>query len=147
MASFSLIPGRVRDLGGFTVNRTLPSISRRLVGPFVFWDHMGPATLEAGHGMDVRPHPHINLATVTYLFAGEIVHKDSLGSTSGNFNGAAVIGNALYAVGRDSNNGGDYLIAKYNTDGSIAWSESFGGSGADVLNSAVALNSHLYAVG
>jgi redox-sensitive bicupin YhaK (pirin superfamily) len=80
MASFSLIPGRIRDLGGFSVNRTLPSVSRRLVGPFVFWDHMGPATLEPGHGMDVRPHPHINLATVTYLFAGEIVHKDSLGS-------------------------------------------------------------------
>jgi len=80
MASFSFIPGRVRDLGGLTVNRTLPSMSRRLVGPFVFWDHIGPATLEAGHGMDIRPHPHINLATVTYLFAGEIVHKDSLGS-------------------------------------------------------------------
>jgi len=80
MASFSLIRGRVRDLGGFSVSRTLPSMTRRLVGPFVFWDHMGPATLEPGHGMDVRPHPHINLATVTYLFAGEIVHKDSLGS-------------------------------------------------------------------
>ncbi len=62
------------------MRRTLPSMQRRLVGPFIFWDHMGPVTLEPGHGMDVRPHPHINLATVTYLFEGQIVHKDSLGS-------------------------------------------------------------------
>jgi redox-sensitive bicupin YhaK (pirin superfamily) len=75
-----LIPTRPRDIGGFSVHRTLPSVQRRLVGPFIFWDHMGPAKLEPGHGMDVRPHPHIGLATVTYLFEGEIVHKDSLGS-------------------------------------------------------------------
>jgi hypothetical protein len=74
------------------------------------------------------------------------MHEDNTG-VSASFNGAAVIGNALYAVGSDSNNGGDYLIAKYNIDGSIAWSQSFGGSGADTLNSAVALNGHLYAVG
>ena len=80
MPSFTLLPGRVRDIGGFTVRRTLPSMQHRLVGPFIFWDHMGPVKLEPGHGMDVRPHPHINLATVTYLFEGEIVHKDSLGS-------------------------------------------------------------------
>ena len=80
MSSFTLIPGRPRDLGGFSVRRTLPSMQRRLVGPFIFWDHMGPVRLEPGHGMDVRPHPHINLATVTFLFEGEIVHKDSLGS-------------------------------------------------------------------
>jgi redox-sensitive bicupin YhaK (pirin superfamily) len=75
-----LIPSRPRDIGGFSVHRTLPSTQRRLVGPFIFWDHMGPVKLEPGHGMDVRPHPHIGLATVTYLFEGEIVHKDSLGS-------------------------------------------------------------------
>src|SRR5580704_3463274 len=80
MPSLLLIPGRVRDLGSFSVRRTLPSMQRRLVGPFIFWDHMGPVRLEPGHGMDVRPHPHVNLATVTYLFEGEIVHKDSLGS-------------------------------------------------------------------
>jgi redox-sensitive bicupin YhaK (pirin superfamily) len=80
MPSFSLLPGRVRDLGGFSVRRTLPSVQHRLIGPFIFWDHMGPVRLDPGHGMDVRPHPHINLATVTYLFEGEIVHKDSLGS-------------------------------------------------------------------
>jgi redox-sensitive bicupin YhaK (pirin superfamily) len=75
-----VIAARPRDIGGFAVRRTLPAPQRRLVGPFVFWDHMGPASLEPGHGMDVRPHPHIGLATVTYLFEGEIVHKDTLGS-------------------------------------------------------------------
>jgi redox-sensitive bicupin YhaK (pirin superfamily) len=68
-----------RDLGDFTVRRLLPSAARRMVGPFVFWDHFGPVTLAAGKGLDVRPHPHIGLATVTYLFEGEIMHRDSLG--------------------------------------------------------------------
>jgi redox-sensitive bicupin YhaK (pirin superfamily) len=76
-----LIAGRPRDLGGFEVRRALPSMQRRLVGPFIFFDHMGPARLPAGEGMDVRPHPHIGLATVTYLFEGEIIHRDSLGSS------------------------------------------------------------------
>jgi hypothetical protein len=72
---------RERDLGdGFHVRRVLPSSKRRAVGPFIFFDHFGPVTLPAGHGMDVRPHPHINLATVTYLYEGEIDHRDSLGS-------------------------------------------------------------------
>jgi len=75
-----VLRSRDRDLGGFSVRRVLPAIERRLVGPFVFWDHMGPATFEPAHGLDVRPHPHIGLATVTYLFEGEIVHKDTLGS-------------------------------------------------------------------
>jgi redox-sensitive bicupin YhaK (pirin superfamily) len=75
-----VILARPRDLGGFTVRRTLPSPKRRLVGPFIFWDHMGPASFDPGTGIDVRPHPHINLATITYLFEGEIIHKDSLGS-------------------------------------------------------------------
>jgi hypothetical protein len=72
--------GRPRDLGGFPVRRVLPAMQRRLVGPFIFWDHMGPVTLPPGEGFDVRPHPHIGLATVTYLFDGEIIHKDSVGS-------------------------------------------------------------------
>jgi redox-sensitive bicupin YhaK (pirin superfamily) len=75
-----LIRGRERDLGGFSVRRTLPSPKRRLVGPFIFFDHMGPVTLPPGAGIDVRPHPHIGLATVTYLFEGEIFHRDTLGS-------------------------------------------------------------------
>ncbi len=68
------------DLGGFKVHRTLPSRPRTMVGPFIFFDQMGPAHLEAGTGIDVRPHPHINLATVTYLFAGAIDHRDSIGT-------------------------------------------------------------------
>jgi redox-sensitive bicupin YhaK (pirin superfamily) len=76
-----IIEARTRDLGdGFTVRRLLPSAARRTVGPFIFVDHMGPVQLAPGGGLDVRPHPHINLATVTYLFDGEIVHRDNLGS-------------------------------------------------------------------
>jgi redox-sensitive bicupin YhaK (pirin superfamily) len=75
------IAPRARDLGdGFTVQRTLPAGQRRTIGPFVFFDRMGPAGLGAGHGLDVRPHPHIGLATVTYLFEGAILHRDSLGT-------------------------------------------------------------------
>jgi redox-sensitive bicupin YhaK (pirin superfamily) len=70
-----------RDLGdNFIVRRALPAIEKRMVGPFVFWDEFGPARFEVGKGMDVRPHPHINLATITYLFDGEIFHRDTLGS-------------------------------------------------------------------
>src|SRR5579871_1007778 len=76
-----LIVPRTADLGGFTVRRALPSSRRRMVGPFIFLDHMGPAEFRAGGGVDVRPHPHIGLATVTYLFEGEILHRDSLGTT------------------------------------------------------------------
>jgi redox-sensitive bicupin YhaK (pirin superfamily) len=68
------------DLGGFKVHRTLPSRPRTMVGPFIFFDQMGPAHLDTGTGIDVRPHPHINLATVTYLFAGALDHRDSLGT-------------------------------------------------------------------
>jgi redox-sensitive bicupin YhaK (pirin superfamily) len=75
----TLIEARARDIGGFTVGRVLPWLHRRAVGPFVFFDHMGPSLLPPGQGLDVRPHPHIELATVTYLFEGEIDHRDSLG--------------------------------------------------------------------
>ena len=68
------------DLGGFKVHRALPARERTMVGPFIFVDEFGPARLPAGAGMDVRPHPHINLATVTYLFDGAIEHRDSIGS-------------------------------------------------------------------
>lgn len=75
-----LIEPRDKDLGGFSVRRVLPTRQRRMVGPWIFFDHMGPADFAAGDGINVRPHPHINLATVTYLFEGEILHRDSLGS-------------------------------------------------------------------
>jgi redox-sensitive bicupin YhaK (pirin superfamily) len=76
-----VIPGRRRDLvGGFQVQRVLPYSQRRMVGPFIFLDQMGPEVLRAGAGLDVAPHPHIGLATVTYLFEGELLHRDSLGT-------------------------------------------------------------------
>ena len=71
----------VHDLGAFKVRRVLPSKARTMVGPFIFVDEFGPAQMETGEGMDVRPHPHINLATVTYLFEGAIHHRDSLGTS------------------------------------------------------------------
>ena len=75
-----VIVPRTVDLGDFAVRRALPSARTRMVGPFVFFDHFGPAEFRAGNGLDVRPHPHIGLATVTYLFDGEIMHRDSLGT-------------------------------------------------------------------
>ncbi len=74
-----LIEPKTRDLGEFTVRRTLPDRRRQRVGPFIFFDHMGPAEFQPGTGVDVRAHPHIGLATITYLFEGEILHRDSLG--------------------------------------------------------------------
>ena len=74
-----LIEPDAKDLGGFSVRRVLPSPKRRMVGPFIFFDHVGPAEFPPGEGIQVRPHPHIGLATVTYLFEGEIIHRDSLG--------------------------------------------------------------------
>ena len=76
----NLIIPRSSDIGGFAVRRALPSRQRRLVGPFIFFDRMGPALLRAGEALDVKPHPHIGLSTVTYLFDGEIKHRDSLGT-------------------------------------------------------------------
>jgi hypothetical protein len=74
-----VIESHRKDLGGFEVGRVLPFAKKRMVGPFVFLDHMGPATFAAGQGIDVRPHPHIGLSTVTYLFDGQIFHQDNLG--------------------------------------------------------------------
>jgi len=74
-----VIEPQEKDLGDFTVRRVLPARNRRMVGPFIFFDHMGPAEFPPGHGVQVRPHPHIGLTTVTYLFDGEIMHRDSLG--------------------------------------------------------------------
>lgn len=75
-----LIKPHKKDLGGFFVRRLLPFAKQTMVGPWIFFDHMGPADFLAGEGINVRPHPHINLATVTYLFEGEILHRDSLGN-------------------------------------------------------------------
>jgi len=75
-----VIVPRARDLGGFEVRRALPSVGRKMVGPFIFFDQMGPSEFLLGQGLDVRPHPHIGLSTVTFLFDGEIMHRDSLGT-------------------------------------------------------------------
>ncbi|MBT8446591.1 MAG: pirin family protein, partial [Gammaproteobacteria bacterium] len=74
-----LITAKDRDIGGFSVRRVLPAPECRAVGPFVFFDHMGPAGFPPGKGIQVRPHPHIGIATLTYLFEGAIMHRDSLG--------------------------------------------------------------------
>lgn len=83
-----IVNGHAKDLGGFSVRRLLPAVNARSVGPFIFFDHMGPADFPPGKGIDVRPHPHIGLATVTYLFEGEILHRDSLGFVQANKPGA-----------------------------------------------------------
>jgi len=79
MSLETLIIPRAHDIGGFEVRRALPSAQRQMVGPFIFFDQMGPGEFLTGRGLDVRPHPHIGLSTVTYLFAGQILHRDSLG--------------------------------------------------------------------
>lgn len=76
----TVIIARARDLGGFEVRRALPSVQRQMVGPFIFFDQMGPAEFLTGQGVDVRPHPHIGLATVTYLLKGRLHHRDSIGT-------------------------------------------------------------------
>jgi redox-sensitive bicupin YhaK (pirin superfamily) len=80
MTILQLIASHQRDLGGFHVRRVLPSVERQMVGPFIFFDHLGPTKFAPGYGIDVRPHPHVALATVTYLFAGSLEHRDSVGS-------------------------------------------------------------------
>lgn len=80
ISTLAILNPHVKDLGGFTVKRLLPGHPHKMVGPFIFFDHIGPATFVPGQGLDVRPHPHIGLATVTYLFEGAILHRDSLGS-------------------------------------------------------------------
>lgn len=77
----TLILPRAHDVGGFEVRRALPTKERQMIGPFIFFDQMGPGEFLTGHGLDVRPHPHIGLSTVTYLFEGEVYHRDTLGSS------------------------------------------------------------------
>ena len=86
-----LLP-RAHDVGGFEVRRALPATERQMVGPFIFFDQMGPGEFLAGRGLDVRPHPHIGLSTVTYLFDGSIMHRDSLGWDCRKIGGRNVLG-------------------------------------------------------
>jgi hypothetical protein len=80
MTGLQVLESHQRDLGGFVVRRVLPAAQRQMIGPFIFFDHLGPTRFSPGTGIDVRPHPHIALATVTYLFSGSLEHRDSLGS-------------------------------------------------------------------
>lgn len=76
----TVISAKAKDIGGFSVRRALPAVERRMIGPFIFLDQIGPAAIPAGQGLDVRPHPHIGLSTMTYLYEGAIMHRDSLGT-------------------------------------------------------------------
>ena len=115
-----VIRPRERDLGGFTVRRVLPFARRNMVGPFIFFDHMGPAEFPPGAGIAVRPHPHIGIATITYLFEGEIVHRDSLGFEQSIRPGAV----NLMTAGRGivhSERAGDDLDETSNLHGIQSW--------------------------
>jgi redox-sensitive bicupin YhaK (pirin superfamily) len=115
-----IVEPKAKDLGGFSVRRVLPSRERRMVGPFIFFDHMGPAEFPPGEGIQVRPHPHIGIATVTYLFEGEIVHRDSLGYTQPIQPGAV----NLMTAGRGivhSERAGDDLNTRSRLHGIQSW--------------------------
>jgi hypothetical protein len=116
-----IIVPRTSDLGGFFVRRALPSSQRRMVGPFIFFDHMGPAEFRAGQGIDVRPHPHIGLATVTYLFAGEIMHRDSLGSVAAIRPGAVNLMTAGRGIAHSERTAADHRVAGEPLHGLQCW--------------------------
>ncbi len=116
-----VIVPRTSDLGGFSVRRALPSSQRRMVGPFIFFDHMGPAEFRAGQGIDVRPHPHIGLATVTYLFAGEIMHRDSLGSIAPITPGAVNWMSAGRGIAHSERTAPDHRVAGEPLHGLQCW--------------------------
>jgi redox-sensitive bicupin YhaK (pirin superfamily) len=109
------------DLGGFKVHRTLPSKERTMVGPFIFFDQMGPARLGPGEGIDVRPHPHINLATVTFLFAGAIDHRDSLGTVQRIEPGAVNLMTAGRGIAHSERSPSDERSAGPQLDGIQTW--------------------------
>ena len=109
------------DLGGFKVHRTLPSKQRTMVGPFIFFDQMGPARLSPGEGIDVRPHPHINLATVTFLFAGAIDHRDSLGTVQRIEPGAVNLMTAGRGIAHSERSPADERAGGAELDGIQTW--------------------------
>ena len=109
------------DLGGFKVHRTLPGKQRTMVGPFIFFDQMGPARLAPGNGIDVRPHPHINLATVTFLFRGAIDHRDSLGTVQRIEPGAVNLMTAGRGIAHSERSPGDERAAGAELDGIQTW--------------------------
>jgi redox-sensitive bicupin YhaK (pirin superfamily) len=108
-----LITPAEKDLGEFTVRRVLPSPERRMVGPFIFFDHMGPAVFAPGEGIQVRPHPHIGLATITFLFEGEIMHRDSLGYVQPIEPGAVNLMTAGKGIVHSERSGADFETLAY----------------------------------
>jgi len=109
------------DLGGFKVHRTLPSRPRTMVGPFIFFDQMGPASFPPGQGIDVRPHPHINLSTVTYLFEGSLDHRDSLGTYARIEPGAVNLMTAGRGIAHSERSGADIRPSGSPMSGIQTW--------------------------
>ncbi len=116
-----VIVPRVRDLGGFAVRRALPHAKRQMVGPFIFFDQMGPVQFLAGQGMDVRPHPHIGLATVTYLFDGRIMHRDSEGNALEITPGAMNLMTAGSGIAHSERTPADARVSGIGTSGIQSW--------------------------
>ncbi|MGJ3230502.1 MAG: pirin family protein [Oceanicaulis sp.] len=116
-----IITGRSKDLGGFTVSRVLPFAKKRRVGPFVFFDHIGPARFKPGNGIDVRPHPHIGLSTVTYLFDGEMDHADTLGVQKTITSGAVNLMTAGRGIVHSERTGPDARAAGHPLHGIQVW--------------------------
>jgi redox-sensitive bicupin YhaK (pirin superfamily) len=116
-----IIAPKERDLGSFSVRRVLPDANRRAVGPFVFFDHVGPAAFGPGQGIDVRPHPHIGLSTVTYLFEGEIIHRDSLGFVQPIRPGAVNWMNAGRGIVHSERTGDEERAAQTRLHGIQSW--------------------------
>ncbi len=117
----TVIVPRARDLGDFEVRRALPAPKRQMVGPFIFFDQMGPAEFITGQGVDIRPHPHIGLATVTYLFEGRFHHRDSLGTDQWIDPGAVNLMTAGHGITHSERIDGAMLHAPYRLSGIQTW--------------------------
>ena len=117
----TLIIPRARDIGGFDVRRALPAPKRQMVGPFIFFDHMDPAEFLTGQGIDIRPHPHIGLATVTFLYKGKFHHRDSLGTNQWIEPGAVNLMTAGYGVTHSERVDEDALKQPYSMFGIQSW--------------------------
>ncbi len=117
----TVIVPRARDLGDFEVRRALPAPKRQMVGPFIFFDQMGPAEFVTGKGVDIRPHPHIGLATVTYLYQGKFHHRDSLGTDQWIEPGAVNLMTAGHGITHSERIDGEMLTAPYNLFGIQTW--------------------------
>jgi redox-sensitive bicupin YhaK (pirin superfamily) len=117
----TVIVPRARDLGAFEVRRALPAPKRQMVGPFIFFDQMGPAEFITGHGVDIRPHPHIGLATVTYLYEGRFHHRDSLGTDQWIEPGAVNLMTAGHGITHSERIDGEMLNAPYRLSGIQTW--------------------------